>query len=387
MRETAKPPGWSHQKIRHHFSFTPLLIILVCFILAGCRTRPNLSTPTPTHTVEAIPSTTAIPFRNLQSTEDLLAPIRPSATPRPPIHLKTRNYQHPDNLFTLLVPESWEINQDQNRASISDPQSRAVINIHSVNTGYPLDEESFQRFIDARESNVFSGYDSFFEINRHTSDNGNTTIVNKQFSNDGDAKSVGTLYLQQDQAILILDFWSDQVDFEAYQDVLNEIQESVSMNTDAVSKQQIYSSESEEIAQDNYFSISVPPYWGVRRISGEKTVVDTFSSPDERAFLQTIIYDDGQPLSRMVAGNIVRTMLRERYAKDMVVYADTLLENGREQLAWNSKLGNYQGITWFEARDTTLLALTVMWDNDFTEYYQGALENMVKTSLVLPPEE
>lgn len=387
MRETIKPPGWSHQRIHRHFSFFALAILLICFILAGCRTRPNLSTPTPTHTHEAVPSRTAPPFLALQSTDIPLAPISPSATPRPPVHLKTSIYQHPDDLFTLLVPESWKINHDQNSASFNEPQGEAEINAFSVNTGYPLEEESFRRFVDARESNIFSGYENFFEINHQYSDNGNKAIINKQFSNHGDEKTVGTLYYQQDQAVFILDFWSDQVDFEAYQDVLNEILASVSINADAVSKQSIYSAEMESFTHDNDFSISVPPYWGIRETSGEKTVVVTFSSPDERAFLQTIIYDDGLPLTRMVAGNIVRTMLREQYAKDMVVYADTLLADGREQLAWNSKLGNYQGITWFEARDTTLLALTMMWDNDMTEYYQGALENMVSTYLVPPLEE
>lgn len=385
MRKTAEQRGWLHQKIRHHYSFTPLLILLVCCIMAGCRTRPILPTPTPT--VEAIPSSTVTTFFASQSTDYPLAPISPSATPRPPIHLKTRIYQHPDDLFTLLVPESWKINQDQNSASFSDPQGGAFFNVYSVNTGYPLDAESFRRFVDARESNVFSGYDSFFEINRQNSVNGNSTIIKKQFSNRGDPKSVETLYQRQDQAIFILDFWTDQIDFEVYQDILNEILESVSINTGAVSSQQIYSSEGENITQNNYFSITVPPYWGIRHTSGEKTVVDTISSPDERAFLQTIIYDDGLPLSRMVAANLVRTMLREQYAKDIAVYSDTLLADGREKLAWNSELGNYQGITWFEPRGTTLLALTMMWDSDLTEYYQGALENMVNTYKVLPPEE
>jgi hypothetical protein len=383
MRKTTKQLGWLHQTKRHHYSFTPLLILLACFIMEGCRSKPLLPTPT----VEVIPTSTVTTFLASRPTEYPLAPLSPSATPRLPIHLKTRTYQHPEDLFTLLVPESWKINPDQNSASFSDPQGKAVINAYSVNTGYPLDAESFQRFIDARESNVFSGYENFFEIDRQYGVDGNSTIIQKQFSNQGMPKSVETLYQQQGQAILILDFWSDQIDFEAYQDSLKQILESVRINPDAVSSQQIYSSEGGKTTQNNYFSVTVPPYWGIRHTSGEKTVVDTFSSPDERAFLQTVIYDDGVPMSRMVAANLMRTLLREQYAKDVDVYSDTLLADGREKLAWNSKLGNYQGITWFEPRGTALLALTTMWDSDLTGYYQDALEDMVNTYKVLSPGE
>lgn len=385
MRETARRLGWLYQIKLHQYSITPVSIILICFILMGCRAKPAISTPT--LTVGAKPITTTTPFLVSQSTDNPVPQIIPSSTPRPPIQLKTKIYHHPDNVFTLRVPESWEINQDLNHASINDTQSKALINVYTVNTGYPLGEESFQRFVNAREINIFSGHDDFFEIDRQDSASESSIIITKQFSNDGIPTSVETLYKQQDQAILILDFWSDRIDFDAYQDVLKEIQESISINTDAVSVQKIYSSDDKEITLNDYFSITVPPYWEIMHTSGEKTVVDTFSSPDELAFLQTVIYDDGQPLSRMVAGNLVRTIMREQYAKDMTVYSDTLLADGREKLAWNSKAGNYQGITWFESRDTTLLALTVMWDNDFTEYYQSILENMISTYKVLPPEE
>jgi len=387
MRKTNNSRSRFNQKECLLNSLSTIFIILVYFFAAGCRAKPASSTLTPTLTAVVSPGQTVTPFLPSQSVDSLIPPIIPSSTPRPPIHLKTKSFQHPDSLFTLLVPESWKIDQDQNSASFSDPEGRALLNVYSVNTGYPLDDESFQRFVDARESNVFSGYDNFFEVDRWSSTDGNSTDIKKQFLYGGEPKSVETLYSKQDHAIIILDFWSDQTSFDAYQDSLKEILESVSINPDAVSNQQVYSSESEKITQNESFSVAVPPYWWIRHTSGEKTTVDTFSSPDERAFLQTIIYDDGQPMSRMVAGNIVRTLLREQYAKDMIIYSDTLLSDGREKMGWNSKQGNYQGITWFETRGTTLLALTMMWDNDLTEYYQNTLEKMVNSYKILATEE
>lgn len=383
--KTTKHSAWLLQKKRLSYPFMTLFILTGILILAGCGTRPAIPTLQPT--AGKIPSSTATSFQIPQSTDNPLPPISPSATPRQPIQLKTKAYTHPGGLFTLLIPEAWKIIQDQYSTSFSDTQGNARIYVVPINTGYPLDQESFRRLVDARETNTFSGYDDFLEIDRQNSNAGKSITVKKQFSNQGDPTSVETFYHQQDQAVLILDFWSDRTDFAAYQAALKDILESISVNTSAVSNLQIYSSENGITTQNNYFSVTTPPSWGTRHTSGDQTVVDTFSSPDERAFLQSLVYDDGQPLSRMVAGNVVRTMLREQYAKDVVVHSDTFLADGREQLTWDSKIGNYQGITWFGMRGTTLFSLTMMWDKDLSEYYQGTLDNIVSTYKIHPSEE
>lgn len=385
MMKTAKRSSWLLRQNYCSYPFMPLIILAGILMLSGCRSRAAIPTLQPT--TEKSPASTATSFQIPQSTDNPLPPISPSATPRQPIQLKTKVYNHPGGLFTLRVPETWKINQDQYSASFSDPQGKAHIYVVPINTGYSLDQEAFDRLVDARETNTFSSYDDFIEIDRQNSSATNSITVKKQFLNDGDPKSVESLYRQQGQAVLILDFWSERSDFEAYQPALKDILESANANTGTVSNLQIYSSEGGITTQNDYFSVTVPPSWIARHTSGDQTVVDTFSSPDERAFLQSVVYDDGQPLSRMVAGNIVRTMLREQYAKDVVVHSDSFLADGREQLTWDSKIGNYQGITWFGMRDTTLFSLTVMWDKDLSEYYQGALENIVSTYKILPSEE
>lgn len=362
-----------------HNLFTALTMFL---FLAGCKARSALPSSSPTL---AEPTSTASSFQIPETTDSPLPPIEPPGNSSEPLQIETKTYSHPDDLFVLQVPESWEAKQGEYGASFSDPQGKATLNVYAVNTGYPLDRKSFQKLADAWESNTYSDFDDFIEIFRQENATDHSLHIQKQFSNSGDPKIVETLYYQQDQAVLILDFWSDQRDFESYQEVLKKVAESVSIDVEAVSVLGIYSSAGEKFTQDGYFSLVIPPYWGSKQSSGEETIVNTFSSPDEQAYLQAVIYDDGQPLSRTVAGNIVRTMLRENYTKDIVVTSDLLIK-GREQLEWKSIENNYQGVTWFETRGTTLLALTAMWNSEMGDTYQTTLENMTGTFQPLPSE-
>jgi hypothetical protein len=106
--------------------------------------------------------------------------------------------------------------------------------------------------------------------------------------------------------------------------------------------------------------------------------VDTFLSPDEHAAIQVVTYDDGAALSQTVSGDFVLSLLQEKYTNDLYVLSDTL-RNGREQLVWIAFYSDYQGVTIFETQNTTLLMVTVMWENDFNEVYQGMLERVIES--------
>jgi hypothetical protein len=301
-----------------------------------------------------------------------------SSTP-PAQKIKTRNYQHPDNLFNLLVPDNWSITQSQNSSTFTGPQGETTIIIQIINTGYKLEKESIWRFIESRESNSFASIDNFTEIERQRDEDKGLIFIKKQLWKRGVQKLGISVYQQQENGLLIIDFMANLEDYDAYQDLLDSIVESVRINPEAISNLQIYSTGNENIHKNDHFSIHVPSYWITKQTSDENSIVNTYYSPDERAIIQTLIYDDGQYLSKNVAGNLVLTILREQYTRDITISSDKVLPNGREQLFWKSVQTNYQGITSFETHGSALMAITVMWDNDFDNVYMGTLQEVINT--------
>jgi hypothetical protein len=319
-----------------------------------------------------------------------------SASPTPEHHTSstlaqkitttTEVYHHPDNLFNLFVPATWSRRESQSSVTFTDPYKETTLSVQIINTGYSLDQESFSRFVDIRESNIFSGYEGYTLRDRQQDEARSSVFIEKQFLNRGIPTSVGSFYLEKDQAILILDFWARQDEFEAYRELLETIAESVNINTQAVSKLQAFSSDNSSDYQNDYFAIKIPAYWEYERISADNSLVDTFYSPDKRAIIQIVIYDDGEFLAKTVAGDLVRSLLSERYTKGVTVSSDNILPDGRERLIWRSDPGKYQGVSLFETQDTALLLVTAMWKTELNEYYQWLPDDLIDTYKLNKPE-
>jgi hypothetical protein len=263
-------------------------------------------------------------------------------------------------------------------ASFSHPQSSMAIDVNVVNTGYLLDSESFLRFIDARESNEFSEYNNYVDLLREYSEDNSSYIVTKQVTTDEVHKSVVTHYLQYDQAILIIDYWAEIDANNPFEETLENILDSVEINVNAVANLDLNSSGLENVSQNDNFVIKLPYYWEIGQSRSEYSFVDSYTSPDEHVIIQTIVYDDGLKMSDRVAGELVLNLLSEQYAKDISIISDTFLPGPQEKLSWVSKNSDYKGVTIFETRGTSLLVFTVMWDNEFSEYYGETIDTIIK---------
>ena len=391
MRKFRQVRGHSHQSKRLRTKqYIPLIfsVILILIITVAITACSNTSTPTPTPPVGSINATSTATVFQVQPVTDI-APTQIISSPSAPpvINLSTETYQHPEDLFSLLVPEEWTVSESQTSATFSDPKGETIISVHAINTGYALDSESFDRFVEGRESNIFDEYEDYLEIDRQYDQDRKAILIKKQYAKEDFPISVGSLYLQEEQTILLVDFRSKQEDFGAYKMVFESIIDSAEINSEAVANQLIYSSDADSYYQNEYFLINTPAYWKLNRLSGEYSLVETFYSPDERAIIQIVIYDDGEFLTRNVAGNLVRTLLREQYTKDVTVTANTVSQDGRERMIWNSDFANYQGVTQYETRGSALLMITVIWDNDLGSYYQSMLEEVINTYRIDGPNE
>jgi hypothetical protein len=114
-------------------------------------------------------------------------------------------------------------------------------------------------------------------------------------------------------------------------------------------------------------------------VEGDVFIVDTFTSPDEHAFIENITYDDGEAISRSDAGAFALELMKEFYAGDIQVSDDQVQPDGSERLTWHSPSGGYSGISFLETRGTTFLLFSSIWDDPYEDDYLDSLRYTIET--------
>jgi hypothetical protein len=280
--------------------------------------------------------------------------------------------QHKD-LFSLQAPNEWSIHEDFNHVAFTAPQGEARFEITILNTGYPLSDKYFTNFIEIQEMKKAIELERYVEIERLPNSLSNSFTITKSFYEGGILKRGASYYQQDIEGVFIADFWVEDKVFEVYQILLETVFSTVKLNRETIVDLPMYSFDQATMHSNNYFSILRPPYWNYQRVEEKYTIAETFISPDENAVIQTLVYDDGQPISKKVAGELALALLRNNYTRKITVLEDRVLEDGREKLTWHSIPSKYQGITSFSTRQTGVFILTVMWSDDPDQYYQAIL--------------
>ncbi len=354
-------------------------ILLVPSILAACTNQklaisatPVIDDSTPTPTI----------FQILPSTDTPNATLEPGY----PNRTNLKDYVHPDQLIQLKYPTDWSVSQKDNSVEFKDPAGNASLLFQAIKTEYPLDENSLERFITARENNTFSRYENYFEHDRQLDMDKQAYLVNKSFTTNGQNKYVATSYRYDNQVVYILEYWSNEISQAGSDEIFTIIRDSASYNEIAASKIEPYMLNDRSEYTNAYFSLEPPVYWELEHTQGEYTFVDTFHSPDERALLQIIVYDDGEQISRSVAGDFVQVLLRDYYTTDIDVTSDIVLPDGRERLEWKSTPQNYRGRTYFETQGSALIVITTMAEETYAEDYLNYLDQIIATYQATPDD-
>lgn len=370
------------RKMRHGTSKSLIFVgymLLVPSILVACNNRA-LAVSTPLVVTDSTPTPTI--FQILPSTET------PTATPEPGNTYRTdlKDYVHPEQFIQLKYPSSWSVIHKSNSVEFRDPAENAALHFQAIKTEYPLGDNTFERFITAREINVFGQYENYLEHDRQLDKDKQTYLVNKSLTTGGQNKYVLTYYHYANQVVYILDYWSNEANQDANDEIFTIIQNSVTYNEKAASKIDAFTIDDCWKYTNAYVTLEVPVYWELEHSQGEYTLVDTFYSPDERALLQIIVYDDGEQISRSVAGDFVQVLLRDFYTTDIDVTSDSVLADGRELLTWISSPPNYQGKTLFETQGSALIAITAMSEEAYAEKYINYLDQIIATYQATPNE-
>jgi hypothetical protein len=343
----------------------------VLFILTACgANRPSTDLylqTTPSQTIKTTSTPVDIPLSIVTKQPELIP------EPTLPVEIDTILYTQHQDLFSLQAPDEWSIHENFNHVTFTAPQGEPRFEITVLNTGYPLSRKSFTNFIEIQEMKKAIELERYVEIERRPTSQNNSFTITKSFYVGGVLKRGASYYQQDNEGVFIADFWVEEKVFDVYQILLETVFSTVKLNRDAIVDLPVYSFDQATMHSNDYFSILRPPYWNYQRVEEKYTITETFISPDEKAVIQTLIYDDGQPISKKVAGELALALLRNNYTRKISVLEDKVLEDGREKLTWRSIPSTYQGITSFSTRQTGVFILTVMWGDDPDQYYQAIL--------------
>lgn len=140
--------------------------------------------------------------------------------------------------------------------------------------------------------------------------------------------------------------------------------------------------------QNDYYQIELPSDWEYSQTTDEENdyyYIDTFTSPDENALIENIVYDDGTAFTGSDKSRFALYLLNTFYSDtgkegDIRVSDDSIQKDGSERLIWRSTGGKYSGISFLETRGdarTTFLFFTVEYSNDFKDTYADLLDDVI----------
>ncbi len=135
--------------------------------------------------------------------------------------------------------------------------------------------------------------------------------------------------------------------------------------------------------QNKLYAIDVPGDWTHTTGTDTNLYWDHFEAPDQHAFIENIVFDDGTPWTGGSNGKGALYLLNNTYSNtgkegDIRISDDKIQKDGSERLTWTSKSGNYSGVSFFEVRNrTTFLMFTLWWDNEYEDAYRDMLNGVI----------
>ncbi|MBI1855093.1 MAG: hypothetical protein HYR93_04410 [Chloroflexi bacterium] len=138
--------------------------------------------------------------------------------------------------------------------------------------------------------------------------------------------------------------------------------------------------------ENNYFQIEVPGDWKYSQTRDKQNnyyYVDTFTSPDGNAVIESIVYNEGTAFRGSDEAKFGLYLLNTFYSKtgkegDIRVTEEKQQSDGSDRLTWYSKAGGYSGLSFLEIRGGyTFLMFTINWGNDYKDQYIDILDNVI----------
>jgi hypothetical protein len=141
--------------------------------------------------------------------------------------------------------------------------------------------------------------------------------------------------------------------------------------------------------QNNDYQIKIPADWTHKSSSGQDYYWDTFTSPDGGAVVENYTYlkgtsAGGTPWNDAEMKKYALQVLDKYYSKtgqpgDIEVTEVKPQTDGSVRLSWDSKSGDYSGLSYYEMRGTRFLLFTVDWGNSYKDQYIDTLNQVISS--------
>jgi hypothetical protein len=359
-----------------------IFVLFAAFVLmvgAACSASAG---DTPADAPTQAPS---LPTSESKPTSELPKPALPTKEAAPagaaPFEIDSNVYEHPSGIFSFNPPVGWTAEETDSDVLMTSPDGKGTLYFSVTNAGTELDLASFENFIHAREANFFGGRPDYVEQDYQMNDTG-TAIAKKTFTFNNIPQYVFTFYLEGGQGLFAFDFWADADVAEAYNPGYIEIANSINFDGTNVVDFAPYNYVYTHSDPNGFFEFEVPTGWTYGYDEADNVYVDTFASPDLHSKIENITYDDGTTWSKSQAGAFALTLLNEYYtngSSDIKITGDKVQADGSERLTWESRNGDFSGVTFFETRGTTFLMLSWLVNDGYEEIYSPVFDNTLAT--------
>lgn len=325
-------------------------------------------------------SPSVVPEANLHASAPQVTATAPGqARTYGSLALAASRFVHPTGSFALFPPEGWPVDVDGAGATWTDPGGEGRIGVRVNRTGYQLDGEHLDNFIQAVEQEYAETFEGYV-VRERSIDSGGAKVVRQSTVEDGSLYQLVSVYEQEKDVIYESRFWAKGSAADGYMPAFEEIWRQMEVDTDnAASSIEFYADVHRFQDPGGLFSLDVPWGWYHEVYTQSEAVADTFWAPDRKARVEVIKYDDGTVISKSLAGAFALDLLHQRYAEGARIKDDKVQSDGRERLTWISKDGNLAGVSLFETMGTTFLMLTFMGDTSAESIYPHVFDRLLPT--------
>lgn len=134
-------------------------------------------------------------------------------------------------------------------------------------------------------------------------------------------------------------------------------------------------------AMEGLFHLEIPAGWSQEQDSEliENAVIDTFTAPDGKAFVQVLVNETNVDIDAVQKGQYTLDFMRRLYGSDLRVAKDVALADGREMLEWWSDLNEISGRTYFDTEEGYLFFTSTYAHEDYEKTYRPVLEQVDKS--------
>lgn len=361
-----------------------ILFIFLALMLAvnlACAGLAAAPTATPTAAPTTVPTKTPPPTQK---------PAPPAAPTKTTFELDKKIHNHPSGAFSFYPPVGWTIEETNYDVYVKDPESGIFFYVSVTNTGYQLDADSYENYINTTDNFYYSTFDDYVQSDYVSNDTKDVYVIEKTYTFEGKKQYVFSIYNQFGQisyTFELLGIDSIIKGDAGYRTLFDEFFDALEIDADAAVNLPTYELSWNFVGPENSMSIFVPVGW-VYSFDDHQTytdsMIETLTSPDGAAIIENISIVDGNAYTMGNAGQVALFLLNDRYSSgggDVRVSDTKTFNDGSEFWTWKSTKGGYSGTTNFELRNDgkQILLLSFLTNNETLDIYTPLFNRILGT--------